>query len=522
MFRIATRYGITGEALAQANGITNANLIYAGQELCIPAEGQQAPTPAATAEPTAAPTAVPPPASTTTYTIQIGDSLASIAIRYGVTVTALMEANNIANPNVIYYGQTLTIPGTDGSTPAPAETQAPEAPESQTLENAGFDFGIQVFLSGANDSVLVDQAQSLGMNWIKYEVSWRDLEVVEGTIDFAQLDNAIALFADRGLSILLTVTDAPDWARTSTEESGPPDELADYATFVGAVAARYAGRVAAYEVWDEPNLRREWNSTVHNISAASYIELLRLAHDAIKAADPNAVIVSAGLAPTGFNDGVNAISDRVFLNGLYAAGLANYSDAVGAHPGGWANPPDTRCCEQPVGVTTHYEDRSFYFLENLTDYRAIQVDNNDAGTAIWVTKFGWGTSEDTAAPSSINVFVTYTSLGEQAIYDPRGFELGREGGYIGPMFLYNLNGCGVQLDGPEGCYSSLLATDGSQRPVFAAIQALDKTAPTPTPEPTIEPTTAPQVVEPTVAAPTATVEVPTLPPPNPAPELVET
>jgi hypothetical protein len=223
--------------------------------------------------------------------------------------------------------------------------------------------------------------------------------------------------------------------------------------------------VQAYEIWHEPNLRREWNSTIHTISADSYGELLRVAYSAVKSADPGAVVVSAGLAPTGYNDGVNAINDRLFLRGLYAAGLAANSDAVGAHPKGWANPPDSVCCSASIGVTTHYQDPSFYFLNTLNDYRQIMVENNDSSTPIWATEFGWGTGEDTDPPSETNIFVSYTTLGEQAIYVPRAFEVGEELGFIGPMFLYNLNGCLAQLPSIESCYYSLLNPEGAQRPV---------------------------------------------------------
>lgn len=82
---IAARYGLTPELIAAANGITNVNLIYAGQRLVIP----QAPR---------------------YYTVQAGDTLANIATRYGVTIQALVTANNITNINLVKVGQRLLIP----------------------------------------------------------------------------------------------------------------------------------------------------------------------------------------------------------------------------------------------------------------------------------------------------------------------------------------------------------------------------------------------------------------------------
>jgi hypothetical protein len=304
---------------------------------------------------------------------------------------------------------------------------------------------------------------------------------------------------------------------------------------MSALAGRYAGRVHAYEVWSEPNLRREWNSGFHPISATSYIELLRQGYNAVKAADPAAVVVSAGLAPTGFNDGVNAINDRLYLQALYAGGLAGLSDAVGAHPGGWANPPEATCCNAPSGVSTHFEDPSFYFLDTLNAYRSIMVNANDTNTAIWVTKFGWGTSEDTDPPSQTYLFMTYTSLDEQALYIPRAFELAAELGFVGPMFLFNLNGCEPSAYvSTEACYYSLIAPDGTARPAFDAVQGMDQDmggagpAATPTMTEIFAPTfTPPSDAAAPVATPTESIEalatateaLPTDVPPTEAPPV---
>ena len=86
---IARRYNRTVWQLAQANGIYNANRIYAGQVLIIPAY---------------APTRI------TTYYVQPGDTLTRIAARYGTTVAAITSYNLLWNPSLIYVGQALTIP----------------------------------------------------------------------------------------------------------------------------------------------------------------------------------------------------------------------------------------------------------------------------------------------------------------------------------------------------------------------------------------------------------------------------
>ena len=62
--------------------------------------------------------------------------------------------------------------------------------------------------------------------------------------------------------------------------------------------------------------------------------------EVIKAADPRAIVVSAGLSPTSVHNGVTSIDDRAYLHAMYEAGLAYACDAIGSHPYGYANPPE--------------------------------------------------------------------------------------------------------------------------------------------------------------------------------------
>jgi putative chitinase len=88
---IANLYGTTVDGIARANGIVNPNYIYVGQRLTIPGGG--------TAEP-----------GGQTYVVQPGDTLSSIALKFGTTAYAIAYANNLPNVNFIYVGQTLRIP----------------------------------------------------------------------------------------------------------------------------------------------------------------------------------------------------------------------------------------------------------------------------------------------------------------------------------------------------------------------------------------------------------------------------
>jgi LysM repeat protein len=120
---IAERHGISQDALMAANGISNPNLIFAGQRLVIPGGSAPAPAPAAPAP--AAPAA--PTGGGGTYTVRAGDNLADIAYKHGVTVDALLARNNIANANIIHTGQVINLPS--GASAQPAPPNPPVAPQ---------------------------------------------------------------------------------------------------------------------------------------------------------------------------------------------------------------------------------------------------------------------------------------------------------------------------------------------------------------------------------------------------------
>jgi LysM repeat protein len=116
---IAARYGVNVDRLAQVNGITDSNMLFAGQVLVIP-DGS-APLP-----PT--PTATPGPVDGTLvhYTVQPGDGVFAIARRYNTTVDAIVARNNLDNPNYVMSGQVLEIVvGDKTSKPAPRPTATP-------------------------------------------------------------------------------------------------------------------------------------------------------------------------------------------------------------------------------------------------------------------------------------------------------------------------------------------------------------------------------------------------------------
>lgn len=328
---------------------------------------------------------------------------------------------------------TDTPPPTD--TPGPTATPVPGLDASimglQVYSNVDFDRWMQV----------IGAAQTTGVQWVKVQVNWAFLQP-EGPQVFGErlqlFERQIEALNRAGFNVMLSIVKAPDWARSDATESGPPDDPQVYADFITFLLndTKIGPVTDAIEVWNEPNLIREWRGTLP-FDGAGYMSLFAPAYAAIRAYSPEIAVIVAGLAPTS-SIGSDAIDDRIFLQQMYDAGLSNYGDVViGAHPYGWGNPPDMRCCDAIAG--RGWDDNPhFFFIENLEATYAIMQRNGHGDRQIWVTEFGWATWEGlpSAPPED---WMTYNSAMDQANYVIRAFEIGQELPYVGPMILWNLN-----------------------------------------------------------------------------------
>jgi GH35 family endo-1,4-beta-xylanase len=139
--------------------------------------------------------------------------------------------------------------------------------------------------------------KDMGFTWIKQGIGWRDVELTKGEFDWEHTDHFINKAQEYGgLKLIARVDNQPNWAREGCSLQGPPQDLQDYADFLTALATRYRGKIAAYQIWNEPNLAREWCDEPPD--PVAYAEMLRVAYAALKQADPDALVISAGMAPT--------------------------------------------------------------------------------------------------------------------------------------------------------------------------------------------------------------------------------
>jgi LysM repeat protein len=141
LYRIGLQYGISWVALATHNNLPNANAIYVGQELKIPTEA---------GAPGGTPTPTPQPPAETSYVVQAGDTLYRIGQLYNISWVQIAEANGLVNPNQIYVGQELKIPG---SAPAPAPQLTHTVQPNETLFLISLHYGVP-WLTIANENNL--------------------------------------------------------------------------------------------------------------------------------------------------------------------------------------------------------------------------------------------------------------------------------------------------------------------------------------------------------------------------------
>ena len=362
---------------------------------------------------------------------------------------------------------TLEAPTAPTPAPQPTNPPAPPAPSG----GGGFGYGVQAH----EDTARVTQAiNELGFGWLKQQVRWEYVETSKGNYGWSGLDSLANTANAAGVKVMFSIVAAPAWARGGKSGIGPPDNYQDFANFVGAMAAHFKGRVQAYEIWNEQNLSREWEGAP--LSASDYVRLLKGAYQAIKAADPNAIVVSGAPTPTGINDGSWAIDDRTYLNQMYAAGLKFYCDAVGAHPSGYANPPDKLYTGGDFDPSRGYDDHpSFFFRNTMEDYYRIMVANGDGGKRVWATEFGWATTSGMNVSANPGYeFANDINESQQADYIVRAFTWSRNWGHAGTMFLWNLNFWPAAGAENEMAKYGIVRGDWSPRPAFTALKNMPK------------------------------------------------
>jgi hypothetical protein len=250
---------------------------------------------------------------------------------------------------------------------------------------ASLSYGIHTFLwwNGTYRAWDLENIRLMNFPYVKQSFSWKNIEGQPDVFDWSLADEVVTEVQYRERRLVARIDDPPDWAIKLDDPRKPPFDLDALAVFCGTLAERYAGKIEAYQIWNEPNLTREWANQVPNPEA--YVELLAVCASAIRNADPNAIIISAGLSPTGTRD-YSAIPDEEYLWRMYAAGASPYFDVLGVHAPGYSFPPEA----SREDAAAEGRERWARF-RHVEDIRAIMVANGDASKQIAIMEMGWTT-----------------------------------------------------------------------------------------------------------------------------------
>lgn len=296
--------------------------------------------------------------------------------------------------------------------PAAPVNSAPVANTAGAIVGGSFEYGGHVTnaITGA-----ADHMRRAGMNWMKVQIPYRSgmgPDVAAGQIAEAHA---------RGFKILLGIVGSP-----AELAAGGQGYIQQFAQFVGGVAALGPD---AIEVWNEPNLDREWPTG--QISGAGYVNLLSAAYSAIKGANGGVMVISGAPAPTGAEAAFpgQVMNDDRWLREVVAAGGLNYMDCVGAHYNEGIISPTQRGGDPRDGYYTRY------FWGMLDTYWGIVGGQRP----ICFTELGYLSAEGYGALPSFFAWAQNVSVAQQAAWLAEAAALSSQSGRVRLMIIWNVD-----------------------------------------------------------------------------------
>ena len=276
--------------------------------------------------------------------------------------------------------------------------------------------------------------EEASVRYAREEFEWNRIEPTQGYFDWPKFDQAVNVARARNVEIIGKLVYTADWASSapagtpsSVARYYPPSDYADYVAYATAVVQRYKDKVKVWEVWNEPNISQYWKPAP---DAAAYAELLKQTYAAIKTIQPDAIVVSGGLA--GYSES--------FLNGMADAGAMNSFDGLGLH---------TYVEGAPEPST----------LDSWISAAESFLARNAPGRSIWITETGWSTCTTCAAGSGV-------SEANQADYLSRSLVDAASHGIAAYAWfnLVDLGTSGSRLDS-----FGLIDQTGRRKPAFTAL-----------------------------------------------------
>jgi hypothetical protein len=314
------------------------------------------------------------------------------------------------------FGTNLTVVIKAGAEPTP-NPQQPPPPAPPPRGGGGFELGGHIKTWN-----YVPQMKSSGMTWAKVQIHFGQDAV--GLVSAAH---------NNGLKIQLS-------ALGNSGMVTSPSFHADYTSWVAGLAAAGAD---AIEVWNEPNIDREWQ--IGQISPQAYTQLLCASYSAIKGANPNTAVISAAPAPTGYFGGcsANGCDDLPWLQGMVNAGAANCMDYVGAHHNSGATAPSARSGHPADSGGGHH---SWYFLPQTELYYNVF----GGARKLFYTEMGYASQEGVPPFSDQFAWARGTNNAQQAAWLAEAVSLSRSTGMVRNIIVWNIDFSRYGYDPQDG------------------------------------------------------------------------
>jgi spore germination protein YaaH len=298
--------------------------------------------------------------------------------------------------------------------PAAPQAAAPPAaaPAAGSISVGNFEYGGHVTTPATGATGAMQRA---GMNWMKVQLRYRPGDspgVASGYINDAK---------SRGFKILLGVVGYP-----ADLASGGDSYVQGFAQFLGGVAALGPD---AIEVWNEPNIDREWPTG--QISGSGYTNMLRQSYQAIKGANGNVMVISGAPAPTGAEAAFpgQVMNDDKWVREMVAAGGMQYMDCLGAHYNEGIIGPSQRSGDPRDGYYTRY------FFGMLDTYWSI----SGGQKPICFTELGYLTSEGYPPLPSYFAWAQNVTLSQQAAWLAEATALASQSGKVRLLIVWNVD-----------------------------------------------------------------------------------
>jgi hypothetical protein len=338
-------------------------------------------------------------------------------------------------------------------------------------------YGVNVFLHKEVDpwkkEKTLQMIQEAGIGWIKQQFPWAELEFKNGIYwddrngksSWAKFDEIVSLAERYGVGVIARLDRPPDWARApGTNPEAPPARVEDFGDFVYDFVTHYKGRVQFIQIWNEPNLEREWYAG-QQVDPEGYVTLLKEAYRRAREADPNVMILAAPLATNNEPPESPNRNELRYLEQMYQAGAKEYFDIMSANAYGLNRPP-----EDPPNIET----LNFRRVELL---RQVMEQNGDADKTVWFNEYGWNAKPNPTGSTEPNPDQRWgtVTLEQQAEYTVRGIQWAREHWpWAGVFTIWYFRQVGdIPIDRDE-YYFQMVNPDWVKQPVYNRVQAASR------------------------------------------------